>query len=166
MHLTIGINKLSMTRYTCEECVQGLEWVEMYMEDPIMVAEFTIYLEQNYCIGDQLGIEMVQSVFVFRSRIAKTGFSLILKLVLLQMNGNTARKASLNTSPQCTTWPWRSFSSQPKFGWWPLFLSAISFFLCYCFILSFFIISFSATSKRSVELPALLLFKKKSWNVE
>ena len=29
------------------------------MEDPIMVAEFTIYLEQNYCIGDQLGIEMV-----------------------------------------------------------------------------------------------------------
>ena len=64
-----------MTRYTCEECVQGLEWVEMYMEDPIMVAEFTIYLEQNYCIGDQLGIEMVQSVFVFRSRIAKTGLS-------------------------------------------------------------------------------------------
>ena len=106
-----------MTRYTCEECVQGLEWVEMYMEDPIMVAEFTIYLEQNYCIGDQLGIEMVQSVFVFRSRIAKTGFSLILKVVLLQMNGNTARKASLNTSPQCTIWPWRSFSSQLKFGW-------------------------------------------------
>ena len=115
--LAFGIDKLSMTRYTCEECVQGLEWVEMYMEDPIMVAEFTIYLEQNYCIGDQLGIEMVQSVFVFRSRIAKTGFSLILKLVLLQMNGNTARKASLNTSPQCTIWPWRSFSSQLKFGW-------------------------------------------------
>ena len=64
-----------MTRYTCEECVQGLEWVEMYMEDPIMVAEFTIYLEQNYCIGDQLGIEMVQSVFVIRSKITKTGLS-------------------------------------------------------------------------------------------
>ena len=39
-------------RYTCEECVQGLDWVEMYMEDPIMIAEFTIYLEQNYCIGN------------------------------------------------------------------------------------------------------------------
>ena len=64
-----------MARYTCEECVQGLEWVEMYMEDPIMVAEFTIYLEQNYCIGDQSGIEMVYGVFVFRSRIAKTGLS-------------------------------------------------------------------------------------------
>ena len=76
------------------------------------------------------------------------------------MNGNTARKASLNTSPQCTTWPWKSSSSQLKFGLWPL-----SFFLCYCFNLSFFIISFSATSKRSVELPALPLFKKKSWNV-
>ena len=24
----------------------------MYMEDPIMIAEFTIYLEQNYCIGN------------------------------------------------------------------------------------------------------------------
>ena len=51
--MTFGIDKLSLARYTCEECVQGLEWVEMYMEDPIMVAEFTIYLEQNYCIGDQ-----------------------------------------------------------------------------------------------------------------
>ena len=50
---------MSLARYICEECVQGLEWVEMYMEDPIMVAEFTIYLEQNYCIGDQSGIEMV-----------------------------------------------------------------------------------------------------------
>ena len=55
---------MSLARYTCEECVQGLEWVEMYMEDPIMVAEFTIYLEQNYCIGDQLGIEMVKGVLV------------------------------------------------------------------------------------------------------
>ena len=55
-----GVQELKEPRpYTCEECVQGLEWVEMYMEDPIMVAEFTIYLEQNYCIGDQSGIEMV-----------------------------------------------------------------------------------------------------------
>ena len=42
-----------LSRYTCEECVEGLNWVQMYMEDPIMIAEFTIYLEQNYCIGDK-----------------------------------------------------------------------------------------------------------------
>merc|ERR1712110_1317004 len=36
-------------RYTCEECVQGLEWVEAYIEDPIMIAEYVIYLEQNFC---------------------------------------------------------------------------------------------------------------------
>merc|ERR1712210_212391 len=38
--------------YTCDECIQGLEWVEAYIEDPIMIAEFTIYLEQNYCLSD------------------------------------------------------------------------------------------------------------------
>ena len=27
-------------RYTCDECIQGLEWVEAYLEDPIMIAEF------------------------------------------------------------------------------------------------------------------------------
>ena len=42
-----------LSRYTCEECVEGLNWVQMYMEDPIMIAEFTIYLEQNYCIGER-----------------------------------------------------------------------------------------------------------------
>ena len=45
-------HNISPSRYTCEECVEGLNWVQMYMEDPIMIAEFTIYLEQNYCIGD------------------------------------------------------------------------------------------------------------------
>merc|ERR1712215_108529 len=38
--------------YTCEECVEGLQWVEAYMEDPIMIAEFTLYLEQNMCMDD------------------------------------------------------------------------------------------------------------------
>merc|ERR1712099_55738 len=37
--------------YTCDECIQGLEWVEAYIEDPIMIAEFVIYLEQNYCLS-------------------------------------------------------------------------------------------------------------------
>ena len=44
---------MCVARYTCEECVEGLNWVQMYMEDPIMIAEFTIYLEQNYCIGNR-----------------------------------------------------------------------------------------------------------------
>merc|ERR1712168_1241542 len=42
-------------RYTCEECIEGLEWVEAYMEDPIMVAEYTIYLEQNFCLDEWEG---------------------------------------------------------------------------------------------------------------
>merc|ERR1719460_2952241 len=37
--------------YTCDECIQGLEWVEAYIEDPIMIAEYVIYLEQNYCLS-------------------------------------------------------------------------------------------------------------------
>merc|ERR1712039_391433 len=42
-------------RYTCEECVQGLEWVENYIEDPIMIAEYVVYLEQNFCQDDWEG---------------------------------------------------------------------------------------------------------------
>merc|ERR1712054_30963 len=38
--------------YTCDECIQGLEWVEAYIEDPIMIAEYVVYLEQNFCLGD------------------------------------------------------------------------------------------------------------------
>merc|ERR1712051_242671 len=45
-------NRFLLSKYTCEECVEGLNWVQMYMEDPIMIAEFTIYLEQNYCIDE------------------------------------------------------------------------------------------------------------------
>jgi hypothetical protein len=42
----------AILRYTCEECIQGLEWVEMYIEDPIMIAEYVVYLEQNFCHSD------------------------------------------------------------------------------------------------------------------
>merc|ERR1712200_2621 len=49
---TMGVCDAMARRYTCEECVEGLNWVQMYMEDPIMIAEFTIYLEQNYCIDE------------------------------------------------------------------------------------------------------------------
>ena len=43
---------IDFLRYTCEECVQGLEWVENYIEDPIMIAEYVVYLEQNFCLGE------------------------------------------------------------------------------------------------------------------
>merc|ERR1719187_1823043 len=52
---TAGLCEAWHRRYTCEECIEGLEWVEAYMEDPIMVAEYTIYLEQNYCLDEWTG---------------------------------------------------------------------------------------------------------------
>ena len=42
-----------MNRFTCEECVEGMSWVEAYMKDPLWVAEYTLYLEQNYGIGEK-----------------------------------------------------------------------------------------------------------------
>ena len=38
-------------RYTCAECVEGLEMVGAYMRDPLWVAEYTLYLEQEFCPG-------------------------------------------------------------------------------------------------------------------
>merc|ERR1711910_19873 len=37
--------------YTCEECVEGLEVVGAYMTDPLWIAEYTLYLERNFCVG-------------------------------------------------------------------------------------------------------------------
>merc|ERR1719187_2164533 len=49
---TMGVCEAAASRkITCEECVQGLEWVKMYMEDPIQIAEYVVYLEQNFCVG-------------------------------------------------------------------------------------------------------------------
>jgi len=39
--------------YTCDECVQGLKWVEQYLEDPIQVAEYSLYIMQNVCLDDR-----------------------------------------------------------------------------------------------------------------
>ena len=41
-------------RFTCDECVEGMEFVEAYMRDPLWVAEYTLYLEQNFCVHDQV----------------------------------------------------------------------------------------------------------------
>jgi len=47
---TMGI--CEAREYTCEECVQGLEWVEAYLEDPIMIAEMTLFLRHSFCIDE------------------------------------------------------------------------------------------------------------------
>merc|ERR1712141_874193 len=52
LHVCQTSGTCSAREYTCDECIQGLEWVEMYLEDPIMIAEFRIYLELNFCLSD------------------------------------------------------------------------------------------------------------------
>merc|ERR1712234_58547 len=52
LHVCQTAGTCDAREYTCDECIQGLEWVEAYLEDPIMIAEFRIYLEQNFCLSD------------------------------------------------------------------------------------------------------------------
>merc|ERR1712038_1886925 len=35
-------------QHICDECVEGLEVVGAYMTDPLWIAEYTLYLEQNF----------------------------------------------------------------------------------------------------------------------
>merc|ERR1719384_2706001 len=52
VHVCQTMGVCDARKYTCDECVQGLEWVEGYLEDPIMTAEFVVYLQQNFCTSD------------------------------------------------------------------------------------------------------------------
>eukprot|EP00090_Calanus_glacialis_P046880 TRINITY_DN9424_c0_g1_i2.p1 TRINITY_DN9424_c0_g1~~TRINITY_DN9424_c0_g1_i2.p1 ORF type:complete len:188 (-),score=51.14 TRINITY_DN9424_c0_g1_i2:134-697(-) len=52
VHVCQTMGVCDARRYTCEECVEGLDWVEAYLEDPIMVAEYVVYLQQNFCTSD------------------------------------------------------------------------------------------------------------------
>merc|ERR1739838_9761 len=52
VHICQTMGVCDARRYTCEECVEGMEWVEGYMEDPLMVAEYVVYLEQNFCLDE------------------------------------------------------------------------------------------------------------------
>ena len=62
--------------FTCDECVEGMEWVQAYMTDPLWVAEYTVYLEQNYCVGthDPHCVDMVQRHFPPMHAMAMTLF--------------------------------------------------------------------------------------------
>merc|ERR1711868_358079 len=53
--------------YTCEECVEGLEVVEAYMTDPLWIAEYTLYLEQNFCptqVEAESCVDLVKHIFL------------------------------------------------------------------------------------------------------
>merc|ERR1712242_415989 len=45
----IGMLDAIVHHYFMDGAVHGLEWVENYIEDPIMIAEYVVYLEQNFC---------------------------------------------------------------------------------------------------------------------
>merc|ERR1711911_20148 len=51
LHVCQTSGTCSAREYTCDECIQGLDWVEAYLEDPIMIAEYVVYLEQNFCLS-------------------------------------------------------------------------------------------------------------------
>merc|ERR1712079_356770 len=65
-----------MSYITCEECIEGMEWVQAYMTDPLWVAEYTLYLEQNFCIGHnhQRCVQLVQTHFPHMHAMAMEQF--------------------------------------------------------------------------------------------
>merc|ERR1719470_681538 len=52
LHVCQTAGTCDAREYTCQECVQGLEWVEAYLEDPIMIAEMTLFLRHSFCIDE------------------------------------------------------------------------------------------------------------------
>jgi len=50
---TGGLCEVYAKEYTCDECVAGLHWVEQYLEDPIQVAEYSLWLLHNLCTTDE-----------------------------------------------------------------------------------------------------------------
>jgi len=51
--------------FTCPECLEGMELVGAYMTDPLWISEYTVYLEQNFCVGhnDHHCVDMVAMHF-------------------------------------------------------------------------------------------------------
>ena len=37
----------STSSFTCEECIEGMEWIEAYMEDPIFQVLFHLKLKKK-----------------------------------------------------------------------------------------------------------------------
>ena len=59
LQMLTSLHQVLLSRFTCEECVEGMEFVEAYMRDPLWVAEYTLYLEQNFCVHDQVSAKRV-----------------------------------------------------------------------------------------------------------
>merc|ERR1719295_883675 len=56
---------LTTREYTCEECVEGMEWIEAYFEDPIFQAEALLWLELNWCDDEKpMCIPALQDHFI------------------------------------------------------------------------------------------------------
>merc|ERR1719481_2151373 len=50
---TGGLCDVRAREYTCQDITEGLRWVEAYLEDPIQVSEYTLYLIQNVCTDER-----------------------------------------------------------------------------------------------------------------
>ena len=59
---------VSCVRFTCPECLEGMELVGAYMTDPLWISEYTVYLEQNFCVGhnDHHCVDMVRCYYNMR----------------------------------------------------------------------------------------------------
>ena len=52
-------------RFTCDECISGMEWVETYLKDPVFQAEALLFLEESWCTDEHpLCVPTVQKHFI------------------------------------------------------------------------------------------------------
>merc|ERR1711890_162516 len=47
VHICQTMMECGAKKYTCEECIYGLEYVERYLEDDIIINEMVVYLQQS-----------------------------------------------------------------------------------------------------------------------
>jgi hypothetical protein len=52
VHICQTMSLCDAKKYTCEECIEGLEYVERYLEDDIMINEMVVYLEHSFCLSE------------------------------------------------------------------------------------------------------------------
>jgi len=64
MCTTMGACHPKQRKFTCDECVAGMEWIEAYLEDPIFQAEALLYLENHWCDEKPRCMETLQRHFI------------------------------------------------------------------------------------------------------
>ena len=86
--------------YTCSECVEGLEWVGGYLSDPLWVAEYSLYLQDNYCPDQALPSQCVDLVRQhFPPMTALTVSSLWMPHYLCHLQGVCSSTTASPTAP-------------------------------------------------------------------